>query len=259
MPVRGAHYGVDARRGFFIRMVQEFVRRVFPNNLKGDKVVHGRFGEKNVFFYNRRNFVPLGFIGMVETAAVAEIIKERYGSDGHRRIEGVSCDIRSEVGVGKRRGGQPKACQGIARPQKRDKTQQDQKTVILMEKNIQQIFFICVFSHPKRFVVDIPIVVKIDQLSDKSCVQDGKIDADFGSAEIVSHREPFREKCTGKTYQDHRIEQRVRIPVHPPPKAVTEAMIKLFPLPVQGGIAAVHHNENKAKQRADCRSNAEKL
>ena len=36
-----------------------------------------------------------------------------------------------------------------------------------MEENIEQVLLVSVFSHPERFIVDIPIMIIIDELPDE--------------------------------------------------------------------------------------------
>ncbi len=70
-----------------------------------------------------------------------------------------------------------------------------------MEKNIKQIFFVGVFPHPKRFIVDIPIMVIINEFSNECGIEDDEIDAYAPRSDRIAKGEPCREKCSRQAHE----------------------------------------------------------
>ena len=125
------------------------------------------------------------------------------------------------------------------------------RTVILMEENIDKIFLIRMFSEPDRLIERIVKMRIENHLADERRIENARIDEKEDDTHRIPHSKVRREERPRHGDEDERNEEGIGIEVHPPPKSVTKAGNPLPPLPAGRLLWAVCQNENQPEYGAN--------
>lgn len=101
---KGHFYRHQRRNGgkvLFVRVLIGFIEVMLHHLFQGDKVIHGRFGKKDILFHKTRNRIPFGLIVMPEGPAIPEPVKRSNTQKKNNCIEGAAKKRRGNSWIGK--------------------------------------------------------------------------------------------------------------------------------------------------------------
>ena len=125
--------------------------------------------------------------------------------------------------------------------------------MVLIEKYVRKVLFIRVFPKPQSRIIDVIVMIVKYHLSPEEEVKHKGIRNNPRRAHCISKLIISRQEYPGECYECQWDKICVCIPVHSPPEAVAEAVIKLLPLASDALTGRVCIYKNSAEYSAEKR------
>ena len=148
------HHAVDERRRRVVRMFQQLIHWMAPDDFKRAHVIDRCFRHEDVLLYDDGNLVPLGLVLMLERAAEAAEIKNRYDGEKRHDVEEIRDGRRRKLWVRERRRHEPHPRKRARDGEVRHKRNDEHEAVILIEENVEEITLVCVMREPYQMIVN---------------------------------------------------------------------------------------------------------